>query len=104
CRFRSGQVCGPALELAGRVGPAEYEERTRFGLPTAPADMVLGPDDALWLTLPDSGLLARIALSPDEAEPFGRAADGQAQQLSPYRVPLPLSQEAPMPVAEQHEY
>lgn len=74
CRFRSGTTCGPDLEpanVAVQNRPASissYDDRLRVPLPVAPADMKLGPgplgpDSALWVTLPERGLIARIDLA-----------------------------------------
>ncbi len=52
CRFRTGVACGPELLIASRL--------TRVPVDGAPRDMLFGPDEALWLTLPDLGLLARV--------------------------------------------
>jgi hypothetical protein len=75
CRFRSGTTCGPDLEPANKPVPnrpanvSSYDDRLRVQLDAAPADMKLGPglagpDTALWVTLPELGLIARIDLAP----------------------------------------
>lgn len=72
CRFRSGTLCGPdqrnLAEAGGTVLKAGYDERTRVALPAAPHEMKLGPgptgpNEALWVTLPELGLIARIDLA-----------------------------------------
>jgi len=101
CRFRTGQLCGPELKAGGELA---LQQRTRVALPAPPSHMVLGPDEALWIALPERGLLARVQLSPNENEPF--ALDDKGVPLVPrfYRVPVAGSIELPEPVAEQSEY
>jgi hypothetical protein len=110
CRFRSGTHCGPERAEVHR-DQATLERHTRIALPAAPGDMVLAPaslpdrslDEALWVTLPDQGLIARIELSGDPNLPFALEGDVPAQPRF-YPVPAPALVEAPLPVAEQLEY
>jgi hypothetical protein len=70
CRFRNGSVCGPDRAAANQSDPSAYLARLRVPLPGAPADMILGPDQALWVTIPrartedgsEIGGIVRIAL------------------------------------------
>ena len=72
CRFRSGTTCGPDRlnddsPDAGTT-TSSYEDRTRVQLTAAPASIELGPgetgpEQALWVSLPDLGTLARIDLA-----------------------------------------
>ncbi|MDB4985064.1 MAG: hypothetical protein JWN04_242, partial [Myxococcaceae bacterium] len=127
CRFRSGAACGP--DSLPENADAAYTQRTRFPLPAAPRDMLLGPgptgaDQALWVTLPDLGLIARLELAetptvpiaapleggPDHevrsVDAFALSSDGQRKLLDPvfFRVPMPTSVALGMPVAEPSEY
>jgi hypothetical protein len=70
CRFRAGSSCGPDLLPENANDPNGYAARLRVPLPGPPEDMVLGPDQALYVTMPavegangvTSGVIARIAL------------------------------------------
>jgi hypothetical protein len=85
CRFFRGERCGPELELSD----AELDSAARIALPAPPADMVLSADGtALWVSLPDAGLLARVALSTDPALPFAMVGDAPAE---PIYYPLPAA-------------
>ena len=103
CRFRQKVGCGPEADQ-----PGTYATRTRVALPAAPGDMVLAPagtaEEALWVTLPELGLIARIELSRDPARPF--AVGPGDVPLAPrfYRVPAPSTVEAPLPVSEEEPY
>ena len=103
CRFRSGSACGPELATSdAAVG------HLRLPLPAAPGDMILGPDAALWVTLPELALIARIELADAlqfPADAFARdpATRGpRAPQF--FRVPEPGSAEPPPPIAEAEVY
>lgn len=95
CRFRTGDRCGPDASGVPLISSIE--------LPAAPRHMVYEPSGAaLWVTLPDRGWLARIALpqaaggaeaSPEE--PFVMAGGMPAQPLY-YAVSL----EGLVPLAE----
>lgn len=113
CAFRSGKRCGPELALAEELDdPAALSARTKVVLPSAPGDMVLGPDDALWVTLPELGLLARIPTAEPEGGGSGEVTDAFAidpatqQPLLPqfFRVPVPQPVAPPAPVAESTVY
>jgi hypothetical protein len=86
CRFYRGEACGAELD----VSEAALAALTNVPLPGTPADMVQSADgSALWVSLPDQGLLARIALSADPALPFIAAAGGDVPQDPTYfRVPV----------------
>ncbi len=111
CRFRTGVPCGPELS----IGNADL---ARVALGGAPRDMLLGPDQALWVSLPDLGVLARVQVgtaaealadagvaedggsaedagvaddagSGEDDKPFLLAADGTAVEAPTYyRVPV----------------
>jgi hypothetical protein len=66
CRFHESGVCGPEKRLS--------ETDVKVPLPSAPADMIL-VKDALWVTMPDLGLIARIDLGSNWQEPFKLGAD-----------------------------
>jgi hypothetical protein len=111
CRFRSGSVCGPDL-LPQNADVNAYAQRLRVPLPSAPEDMILGPDQALWVTLPDRGLIMRIALPavPDD----GQAVDAflMSDPTSATRLPMqpapfgmnPVTGSPALPVEEETAY
>jgi hypothetical protein len=80
CTFRperhQGSLCGPEKKLhetydeadAGAIHKAS--DLLKVPLPSEPRDMILGPDQALWVSLPELGLIARIALPSEWEEPF----------------------------------
>ncbi len=70
CRFREGAECGPEAGMA--------VDDLKIALPAQPQDMVLGPDDALWITLPSISLIARVPLPTDGRAFFERAKDAGA--------------------------
>jgi hypothetical protein len=75
CRFRANTFCGPEnalLELTDGQD-ATFSDLTSVPLPAEPADMVFGLDQALWVSLPALGALARVELSPDYTRPFAAA-------------------------------
>jgi hypothetical protein len=83
CRFFRGERCGPELDLEADALAAA----TRVVLPGAPGDMVLSSDgSALWVAIPDQGLLARVALSDDPALPFV-TVDGAPAEPSYFAIP-----------------
>lgn len=116
CRFRSGVICGPerALMPAGQTSLDAIRERLVVPLPSAPGDLLLGPDDALWATLPELGLLARIALAEPGVDAAGApvvsdafvidAATGRPVLPQFFRVPTPAAAEPPAPVTEAELY
>lgn len=104
CRFRSGGRCGPEL-APGNADSTLLDLQTRVPLPAPPADMVLGPDGALWVTLPSIGALARVALSEQGNLPFTLDAAGGAPALPRFfYVRSAPSAQAPEPVAEAGAY
>lgn len=108
CRFRSGQACGP--DLAERnADETAYVARTRVALPSAPQDMLLGPDEALWVTLPDLGLLARIELAEtpegDIVDAFALDPASNAPKLPQFfRVARPGALAPLAPIDEAEAY
>jgi hypothetical protein len=102
CRFFRGEACGAELERSD----AALAALTNVPLPGVPADMVSSADGtALWVSLPDQGLLARIALSSDPSQPFA-TAPGQAVPQDPtyFRVPVGRVQAPLEPAPETGRY
>ena len=122
CRFVSGGACGPD-KLDENKDPG-YAQRTRFPLPAAPRDMLLAPKpglmmadkQALWVTLPDLGLVARIELAESRTvkvggldtvksvEPFAMNAQGTLNDPAFFRVPSAAGVVPAEPKAEESEY
>lgn len=69
CRFLLGRPCGPELvETDDESVRIDFRLQTELLLPAAPQDMLLDPNgDALWVTLPSVGWIARV--------PLGTSAD-----------------------------
>ena len=125
CRFRSGKPCGP------EAGPTIIvSDEVELFLPATPFDMFMGPDEALWVSLPEKGLLARIQVAPrmdappvppipsDSTLPFltnaGPDAGAGSNVQDPtvqvpadpsyYRVPAPTSFDVADPVDDVPPY
>lgn len=108
CRFRSGRACGPELEVAE---DDRLSDRLILPLPSAPGDMILGPDEALWVSLPELALLARVELAqpeePGKSTPEAFAIDpatGRPKVPQFFRVPDAPVGEPPEPVPEAAVY
>lgn len=106
CRFRTAVACGP--ETVPGMTPALLARMTRLQLPGRPGDMVLapesGPDAALWITLPELALLARIELSDDPEQPFALDESRAPREAAYYRIAPLGGLEAPQPIAEADAY
>lgn len=113
CRFRNGSSCGPDKLPANLNDLAGYKARLRVDLRGTPEDMILGPDEALWITLPDSGLIARVELPVTPAD--GRPGDAFALSSDPatpgvvaqpkwFRVPAVGDATLGEPVTESSDY
>ncbi|MDB4977232.1 MAG: hypothetical protein JWN48_5573 [Myxococcaceae bacterium] len=128
CRFRSGGTCGP--DRLPENLDANYVQRTRFALPSPPRDMILGPgptgpDQALWVTLPDRSLIVRLELAETPTQPVATpiegapldvvrsvdpfAVDGSGDArtpkvLVPFQVPAPVGVVPLEPIREGSEY
>lgn len=113
CRFRTGEPCGPEKSGASIIQSSKVE----LFLPATPYDMFIGPDEALWVSLPEEGLLARIQVAPRGAapsdsdddplldDPFLMAPGGQVPADPEYfRVPVPSSFELGEPQSEVPAY
>ncbi|MET0342559.1 MAG: hypothetical protein ABW252_16255 [Polyangiales bacterium] len=106
CRFRSGRACGPELDAA--TAGQMLAPRLILPLPSAPGDMLLGPDDALWITLPELSLIARVELADPAVSSFDAFAIDPATRAPKvpqfFRVPDAPAVEPPAPVAEAEAY
>ncbi len=106
CRFRNGASCGPDT-AAQNADATSYLARLRVPLPGPPADMILGPDDALWVTLPERGELWRIALPEAGVIDDAFAIDPATrlpQLAQRYAVPAMPDSVMAEPIAERDEY
>jgi hypothetical protein len=99
CRFRLGRLCGPDLK------GAESEHR-RVALLGPPHDMVLDPNGrALWITLPEQGLLARVALGTEDPNlPFAMETEDKPQLPTYFPLAEGVSITPPEPVEEASTY
>lgn len=122
CRFRENTFCGPENALLQLTDgqDATFSDLTSVPLPAEPADMLFGRDQALWVSLPALGALARVELSADFERPFAAAepdadagvADAGAEDAAValpalpgfFRVPEPISSEMPEPAFDEPEY
>jgi hypothetical protein len=96
CRFHSSVVCGP------EEGVNDLS-LLKVPLPAAPRDMVFA-DDALWVTMPDLGLMARIDLSSKWEAPFKLGANGKPAAPTFFAL-APIGQVSPEPaIAEADVY
>jgi hypothetical protein len=107
CQFKTGQACGPKVATVDgdpdgdKVFPTlgDYEAATERPLAGEPRDMVLAADGrGLWITLPDAGLLAYVAL-PEEGvfTPF-------PEEIVYYPLPGGFDLAPPAPQREEDPY
>lgn len=97
CHFKVGRRCGPELAYEN---PEQMLLATEVALVGEPFDMTLSADQtALWVTLPDAGLLAYVPLpeAPDAASPFGG-------DVVYYPLPGGFADKPPAPEAEAEPY
>lgn len=75
CHFRTGSACGPEKNV----------ESTELRLPLGgvPRDMLLGPDEALWISLPELGVLARVQVGAEAAQEAEADAGTEADAENP---------------------
>jgi hypothetical protein len=105
CRFHQGKACGPELEI--ETAEASLRAQTELPLPEAPHDMLLDPSgNALWVSLPKLGRIARVELGASALQPFAVAEGETAPRAPSYFVAASglLDVTPPEPVAESNEY
>ncbi|MFT3922457.1 MAG: hypothetical protein QM778_07985 [Myxococcales bacterium] len=110
CRFRLGVPCGPERPNNEPIAADKVE----LFLRSMPRDMFYGPDEALWVSLPEAGSLARVKLAPEGVapnpdpsvpldpnapiDPFLTDANGVNVLPDYFRVPAPSPEELALPV------
>jgi hypothetical protein len=113
CRFRGGARCGPDREPANANDPA-YASRLRVPLPGAPHDMILGPDQALWVSIPralladgsEVGAIMRVALPEASVTADAFALDPTTRLPSAEWFGVPAMADVPLaePVIDGVDY
>ncbi|MET0285128.1 MAG: hypothetical protein ABW352_11680 [Polyangiales bacterium] len=113
CRFRGGARCGPDREGPNVNDPA-YPSRLRVPLPGAPHDMILGPDQALWVSVPralladgtETGVIMRVELPTTTANVDAFALDPTTRLPTAQWHGVPAMEDAPMdePVIDDVDY
>jgi hypothetical protein len=97
CHFKVGRLCGPELDFADEDALRAASERA---LPGEPFDMTLAANGkALWISLPDVGLLAYVPLptSANKTEPF-------PEDFTYYALPGGFDTKPPVPEPELVPY